>query len=153
MPNRLGKTIYTGAGSPYIFQATQAKPDEHLQPLDPEFVSGINFKQPSHEKPWYHLQSFTTHHRGTNHCHALVMSFHSCKSLACIDHVISFKHQVCPIPQDQWLRKNQIAKSNIHNQEPNLALTILQSPMIIGTPSKSNHYWHPFKIQYPMEPK
>jgi hypothetical protein len=49
-------TIHTGAGSPYIFEATQAKSDEHLQLLGPEFVSGINYKQPSHEKPWYHLQ-------------------------------------------------------------------------------------------------
>jgi hypothetical protein len=28
-------------------QATQAKPDKYLQPLGPEFVSGINFKPPS----------------------------------------------------------------------------------------------------------
>ena len=50
-PTDWGKTIYTGAGSPYIVQATQAKPDEHLQPLDSELVSGINFKPSSHEKP------------------------------------------------------------------------------------------------------
>ncbi|KAK2454158.1 hypothetical protein QL285_001752 [Trifolium repens] len=50
-PTVWGKTIYTGAGSPYIFQATQAKPDEHLQPLDSELVSGINSKPSSHEKP------------------------------------------------------------------------------------------------------
>ncbi|KAK2428900.1 hypothetical protein QL285_027384 [Trifolium repens] len=48
-PTDWGKAIYAGAGSPYIFQATQAKPDEHLQPLGPELVSGINFKPPSHE--------------------------------------------------------------------------------------------------------
>ncbi|KAK2426251.1 hypothetical protein QL285_024941 [Trifolium repens] len=46
-----GKIRYTGAGSPYIFKATQAKPDEHLQPLGPEMVSGISIKPSFHKKP------------------------------------------------------------------------------------------------------
>ncbi|KAK2455956.1 hypothetical protein QL285_003366 [Trifolium repens] len=50
-PTDWSKIRYTGAGSPYIFKATQAKPDEHLQPLGPELVSGINIKPSFHKKP------------------------------------------------------------------------------------------------------